>query len=150
MLSPNRPTAGLGLDSSVTWVSAEESLEDLPGASLEISAAGRSLSASPRDYLVRQTPGSALGYDIVEHSSDTYPGTRPSFRAYRIAAPPAGYDVRLRAAGAVDGSRSLRTVDPRGSGRCAFALLLPLILVAARLAAGAATRRATRRPVHRA
>ncbi len=146
MLFPNRPTAGLGLDGRVTWVSAEESLEEMPGASMEIRAAGRSVTTSPRDYLVRQTPGSALGYDIVEVSPGAPAGTRPSFRAYRMAAPPPGYDVRLRAAGAGSGSRSLRTVEPGGSAWCALALLLPLALVAVRLATRAAMRRATRRP----
>jgi hypothetical protein len=126
MASPNRPTAGLGLSSSAVWVRTEESLEDSPEASLELRAGGRDAEVRPRDWLVRQIPGSALGYDIVEHTPEAFPGVRPSFRAYRIAAPPAGYDVRLALPRQADSGRVLRTVDPRGSGWTALALLLPL------------------------
>ncbi len=150
MAFPNRPTAGLGLASSVVWVAAEESLEERPDASLEIRAAGRTVATPPRDYLVVQTPGSALGYDIVEHSLQAFAGTRPSFRAYRIVAPPPGYDVSLRAGQGPGASRSLRSVDTDASAWCALALALPLALGAARLVVGGAGRRALQRPGLRA
>ncbi len=133
MASPNRPTAGLGLASSALWVRTEESLEEKPGASLGLQAAGRSAAIQPRDYLVRQIPGSALGYDIVEHTPEAFPGVRPSFRAYRITAPPPGYDVRLALAGQADSGRVLRAVDPRGGGWTALALLLPLLPLGVRV-----------------
>ncbi len=146
MASPNRPTAGLGLASSALWVRTEESLEEAPGASLGLEAGGRSAAIRPRDYLVRQTPGSALGYDIVEHTPEAFPGVRPSFRAYRITAPPPGYDVRLALPGQPDSGRILRAVDPRRGGWTALALLLPLLPLGLRVALSARERRSLRPP----
>ena len=102
---------------------------------------GAIAAMAQQPHLVRQTPGSAFGYDIVEHSPREFPDVRPSFRAYRIAAPPAGYDVQLRVSGSVDSERLVRTIDPRGEGWTALALLLPLVPLLVRLWLRTVTRR---------
>jgi hypothetical protein len=146
MAFPNRPTAGLGLRGTAVWVAAEESVEDAGDAALEIRAGGRSTIARPQDFVVRQTPGSALGYAIVEYSAVGNAGTRPSFRAYRFTAPPAGVDVRLALPGRDGSTRTLRTLEPAGAGATAAALLLPLLPLALRLMLRAGARRPARRP----
>ena len=134
MASPQKPMAGMGLESSARWVAGERSLEEEPSAALDLTAAGQRVRIRPRDYLVRQAPGSALGYQIVEYSAEDYPGRRPSFRAYRIEAPPAGVSVQLlSAARPLTSARVVRTVDPTNLRYTAGAMLLPLILVALRL-----------------
>jgi len=143
MVAPHRPLAGMGLENSSIWVHEEIALEERGHNFLVIEAAGRSTLLQSQDFLIRQTEGSALGYIIMEHDPMLFPGTRPTFTAYRISAPPPGVGVTLRLADGGTGTlgrdqslRHLRSLEPRNLSLSLLALAFPLILVLVRFGAG--------------
>jgi len=150
MAAPHRPSSGLGLENTSLWVHEEISLEEEGRNSLIVEAAGQSSLIRSRDFLVRQTEGSALGYLILEHDPALFPDTRPTFSAYCISAPPPGVGVTLKTSGgketggpvtggsgsAGENLRHLRCLEPRALELTLLAFIFPLIVVLVRLCAG--------------
>jgi hypothetical protein len=137
MTSPQRPFAGMGLENSPFWVHEETALEESGDYSLLLEAGGQTRQVRPREFLVRQTEGSALGYTILEFDPPRFPGSRPSFTAYRLAAPPPGIGVSLTlSAGGNKTLRYLRSLEPRALYLSFLAFVFPLLLLAIRFTAG--------------
>ncbi len=97
MVESARPLAGSGQRSAWQWVLGQE----LPEMTLEVLKDGQVVaSAQPKPYYVQQTPGYALGYNIVDFdpSKPEFEGRRPSFVAYKVSLqldPGATYELRL-------------------------------------------------------
>jgi hypothetical protein len=138
LIAPHRPLAGLGLENSSIWVHEEIALEDRGQNFLLIEAAGQSALIQSRDFLVRQTEGTALGYIIMEHDPAFFPNTRPTFTAYRLSSPPPGIGVTIRAGGESGNQslRHLRSLEPRALGFSLLAFVFPFIVILIRLVAG--------------
>ncbi len=109
------PGSGRGMENGKTWAP----MGSLPKSSLtvQILANGKIIrEIREKPYLVKQHPGSALGYEIVEHRPAAGAPEEPSLVGYRIEPPPrAGnrsYTVRLVNSDGteVPGSRRLLTV----------------------------------------
>ena len=150
MAAPHRPSSGMGLENSSIWVHEEISLEEDDRNSLIIGAAGQTSQIRPREFLVRQTEGSALGYTILEYDPEQFPNTRPPFSAYRLTAPPPGVGVTLRVTSEGTGNsigkenqalRHLRSLEPRVLELTLLAFIFPMILILLRLGAGYIERR---------
>lgn len=134
MAAPHRPSSGVGLENSSLWVHEEISLEEEGQYSLIIGAAGQTSLIRPKEFLVRQTEGSALGYTILDFDPVQFPNTRPTFSAYRLSAPPPGVGVTLRTtAGGNQALRHLRCLEPRTLELTLLAFLFPIILILLRL-----------------
>jgi hypothetical protein len=145
MASPHRPAAGIGLRGSSIWIHHDSSLEDDAGASLRMEAAGRSVLIEPEEFLVRQIEGSALGYVIVDYDPEQFPGSRPTFTAYRLSAPPPGMSVKFGVPGMEKESvRYLRSLEPRTLHIPLAVLFLPLVLPVLRIIMDMAARRRIR------
>lgn len=149
MAAPHRPSSGLGLENSSLWIHKEVSLEEEGRNSLAIEAAGQSNQIQPREFLVRQTEGSALGYTILDYDPVQFPDTRPTFTAYRLLAPPPGIGVTLKiidnktADVPITGTREknqslrhLRSLEPRALNLTFLAFIFPFILILVRFGAG--------------
>ena len=97
MLELAKPLAGSGQRGAWQWVLGQE----LPDMTLQVLKDGQVVaSAQPRPYYVQQTPGYALGYQIVDFdpTKPEFEGRRPSFVAYKVSLqlqPGATYELRL-------------------------------------------------------
>lgn len=136
------PSSGRGTENQKTWVHVSSlSHKDL---TIEITKGGEVLGKiEERLYCVRQRPGYALGYDIVELAGGGNPEESPSFTAYKIEMPTdsGSYGLRLvdEDGKAIGGSfRTLRIARQPGLAVLMLASLVPLaagVLVAGTRAA---------------
>ncbi|GHV40108.1 hypothetical protein AGMMS49546_13350 [Spirochaetia bacterium] len=142
MASPHRPSSGVGLENSSVWVHEELSLEEDPQASLSMTAGGQLALIRPDSFIVRQLEGSALGYDILNYDAEQFPGTRPTFTAYRLSAPPPGIGVTMQVPEKDDSTvRYIRTLEPRALYLSVLAFFLPVLLLLFRIGLGMTERR---------
>lgn len=84
MSSLHKPLEGLGTRSAWMWVHTEE-IEDAKVEILKDGAVVQTIERKP--YYVEQTPGYALGYNIVEFTPPAegeYSEREPTFEAFRI------------------------------------------------------------------
>lgn len=139
----HEPLAGLGMQGSWQWVRGLPldgvALEVVRGSGARTQGAGRgdAEQVHRRPYFVRQRPGFALGYRIVEFDPGDphFAHLRPTFEAFRVEIHP-GEELLLRLVDAdgrvVPGSgRTVRSVDT--SPGWAF-YGIPLLPLAAALA----------------
>jgi len=84
MTNLHKPLEGEGTRSTWTWAQ----FEPVRGAKLQVLRGGEVVQEIElKPYYVRQTPGYALGYNIVEFNPDADPllqGRSPTFEAYRV------------------------------------------------------------------
>ncbi|MEW6226553.1 MAG: hypothetical protein AB1700_00440 [Bacillota bacterium] len=125
-----QPFAGRGLDRAYTWVH----LTEKDGVKLQILEHGNVVGTiSKQSYLVEQTPGATLGYEIVEYTEkERNLGKQPSFEAFKVAID-AKRDMQIRLVdedgGVVQGSeRTIKTVNKSQSKRVFLIIALPLLL----------------------
>lgn len=130
MQAPHRPSAGIGLENASLWVHEEISLEEMPKPSLRMTTGGQATVLTPRDFIVQQQEGYALGYTVLEFEETKFPNSRPAFRAYRLAAPPPGIGVMFRVPEfGRETVRHLRALKPEALYLSLLSLLLPVLLV---------------------
>jgi hypothetical protein len=130
MQAPHRPSAGIGLENASLWIHEEMSLEEMPGPSLRMTAGGHATVLAPRDFIVQQQEGYALGYRVLEYEQTRFPNSRPAFKAYRLTAPPPGTGVMFRVPeSGRETVRHLRTLKPEALCLSFLSLLLPFLPV---------------------
>lgn len=94
MTSLEKPLAGKGGESSFMWVHTDE----IEKPKLQVLQDGKVVQEIERKpYYVKQTPGYALGYDIVEFDpeKEEFQGRRPSFEAIKLELTPGSYQIRV-------------------------------------------------------
>ena len=129
MTSLEKPLAGKGAESAYMWVHEEE----VPDTKVQVLQAGEVVMEVPtKPYYVKQTPGYALGYDIVEFDaeSDEFLGRKPSCEAVKLELGPGSYQIRVvDATGQVlKGSvRDIRSVNVVPMWQLYLLSLVPLI-----------------------
>lgn len=131
MANLHKPLEGEGTRSAWTWAPFGELTEGI----LQIVRDGEVIeTVERRPYYVKQTPGFALGYDIVDFDPVADPSLAnrsPTFEAYKIAVPADGpYQIRMvDASGAViEGSvREIRPIHEPGAGAY-YVSLIPLVV----------------------
>ncbi|NMB12812.1 MAG: hypothetical protein GX977_11050 [Firmicutes bacterium] len=130
MTSLEKPLAGVGAESAYMWVHEEE----VPDTKVQVLQAGEVvMEVGTKPYYVKQTPGYALGYDIVEFDaeSDEFAGRRPSFEAVKLELGPGSYQIRVvDASGQVlKGSvRDIRSVNVVPMWQLYLLSLVPLVV----------------------
>ena len=137
MAAPHRPSSGLGLENASLWIHEEIALEERGHNYLMIEAAGLSTKLRAQEFIVRQTDGTALGYNILAYDPELFPNTRPTFTAYRLTAPPPGVGVSLSIPGMEKETlRYLRCLEPRSLYLGILAFIFPLLVLLARFITG--------------
>lgn len=80
------PTSGRGLENQTKWVHTNQIKGK--GHILEVLRGGKVIAkVEEKPYYIKQRPGYALGYDVVEFNEKEYPGTQPTFTAYKVDIP---------------------------------------------------------------
>jgi hypothetical protein len=130
MRAPHRPSAGIGLENTSLWVHEEISLEEMPGPSLRMTAGGQATVLTPRDFIVQQKEGYTLGYTVLEYEKTKFPNSRPTFKAYRLNAPPPGAGVIFHVPeSGRETVRYLRSLKPEALYLSLLSLVLPFLLI---------------------
>lgn len=119
MSNLHKPLEGEGMKSAWTWAPFGE----LESGTLQILKDGQVVeTVEKRPYYVQQTPGYALGYDIIDFDPVNNPLLEmrsPTFEGYRISVPADGnYQLRLvdSNGGLISGSqRQIRPVEEPGN-----------------------------------
>jgi hypothetical protein len=130
MTSLEKPLAGKGGESAYMWVHMDE----VPDTRVQVLKAGEVIQeVSTKPYYVSQTPGYALGYDIVEFDPDApeHSGRQPSFEAVKLELEPGSYQIRVvDAAGQVlKGSvREIRSVNAVPVWQLYLLAAIPLVI----------------------
>ena len=112
MVQAHKPLAGRGMKGMWQWQRGQE----LENIQLQVVQGGEVVETAPlAPYYVQQTPGYALGYEIVEFDPDKVEmaGRRPSFAAFKLVLEPGSYVIRAidEAGNVVPGSvREIRTI----------------------------------------
>ena len=130
MTSLEKPLAGKGAESAYMWVHMDE----VPDCKVQVLQGGEVIQeVSPKPYYVSQTPGYALGYNIVEFDPDApeLHGRQPSFEAIKLELEPGSYQIRV-----VDGSgqvlkgslREIRSINAVPSWQLYVLSALPLVI----------------------
>ncbi len=131
MTSLEQPLAGAGATSAYMWVHETEVPND---TKVQILQGGKVvMEAEYKPYYVKQTPGYALGYEIVEFDpeADEFAGRRPSFEAVKLELEPGTYEIRaVDSSGRVlEGSvRDIRSVNVVPMWQLYVLSLLPLLV----------------------
>ena len=130
MTSLEKPLAGKGAESSYMWVHINE----VPDTKVQVLKAGEVIQeVTTKPYYVKQTPGYALGYDIVEfdpNAEENY-GRQPSFEAVKLELEPGSYQIRVvdSSGQVVKGSvRDIRSVNAVPDWQLYLISLLPLMV----------------------
>ncbi|NLA57376.1 MAG: hypothetical protein GX855_00495 [Firmicutes bacterium] len=131
MTSLEQPLAGEGASSSYMWIHEKEVPADTKIQILQGGVVVKEAEYKP--YYVKQTPGYALGYEIIEFDpdSDEFAGRRPSFEAVKLELEPGSYEIRaIDSSGRVlEGSvRSIRSVNVVPMWQLYLLALLPLVV----------------------
>ncbi|MCL4514937.1 MAG: hypothetical protein M1379_05055 [Firmicutes bacterium] len=130
LLSQQKPLQGAGTRSGTAWVHGQALKE---GVFLELLQNGQVRKRIEyRPYRVIQTPGPALGYNIVEWDPKSQPGTGPTFSAFKVQAVEGdGYSMQLvNADGKVirGSERHLQSVEPAANGVIYGLAALPMLI----------------------
>ena len=131
MTSLEQPLAGAGATSAYMWVHETEVPND---TKVQILQGGKVvMEVEYKPYYVKQTPGYALGYEILEFDpeADEFAGRRPSFEAVKLELEPGTYEIRaVDSSGRVlEGSvRDIRSVNVVPMWQLYVLSLLPLLV----------------------
>ena len=129
MTSLEQPLAGEGATSAYMWVHEKEVPSSIK---VQVLQGGEVIKeAEYKPYYVKQTPGYALGYEIIEFDpeAEEFAGRRPSFEAVKLELGPGSYEIRaVDSSGRVlDGSvRSIRSINVVPMWQLYLLSLLPL------------------------
>lgn len=130
MTSLEKPLAGKGAESAYMWVHMDE----VPDCKVQVLQGGEVIQeVAPKPYYVSQTPGYALGYNIVEFDPEApeLHGRQPSFEAIKLELEPGSYQIRV-----IDGSgqvlkgsvREIRSINAVPSWQLYVLSALPLVV----------------------
>ena len=125
------PSSGKGLENRLRWVH----VSPMPATRYQVAIFknGKLIGkVREKPYFVKQRPGYALGYDIVEFIPKDHPGIAPNFTAFKIDMPKdsGSYFLYLLDANgkAVPGSeRNVRIVKKTGLPLLLSIFFLPLV-----------------------
>ncbi len=130
MTQAHKPLAGAGLEGVWQWQHGQE----LSGVTVELLQDGEVVqSVSPAPYYVQQTPGYALGYEIVAYdaTNPAMASRNPSFTAFKVVLEPGSYVLRVvdDSGKVVPGSiREIRTVKQQNGPMLYLLAALPLLV----------------------
>ena len=109
-------------------------INEVPDTKVQVLKAGEVIQeVTTKPYYVKQTPGYALGYDIVEfdpNAEENY-GRQPSFEAVKLELEPGSYQIRVvdSSGQVVKGSvRDIRSVNAVPDWQLYLISLLPLMV----------------------
>ncbi len=125
------PSSGRGLEDQVTWIH-QAPLSDF--RLIQLQKDGRIIAQiKEKPYYVQQSEGHNLGYDILEFDEERYPGSSPTFTAFKIVVPaqPGNYSLTLLAENdqLIKGSeRIIKTIRSAKFSELLLIALIPLFM----------------------
>lgn len=124
----NKPSSGRGVEDRKVWTPIYPIKGQPIMTVLKNGKPVQQVKETP--YIVKQRPGYALGYDILEYSPQRFPGEKPTFSAYRIKLPSGNgrFELRLQDANGliIKGSQRKIYNIPEPSRLIFLAAVLPL------------------------